>query len=149
VHLVGIAHPSPAKARQFLSVDLASVRAALDVARKAQIAHFVYVSVAQPAPVMRAFIAARMQAEAAIRASGMAATVLRPWYVLGPRRWWPLALLPAYWAAERIPATREAALRLGLVTRTQMSAALVAAVESPASGFRVVDVPGIRAARLA
>jgi uncharacterized protein YbjT (DUF2867 family) len=33
VHLVGVAHPSPAKAAQFQSVDLASVKAALHATR--------------------------------------------------------------------------------------------------------------------
>ena len=35
VHLIGVAHPSPAKAEQFLSVDLASVRAAISAAASA------------------------------------------------------------------------------------------------------------------
>jgi uncharacterized protein YbjT (DUF2867 family) len=95
---------------------------------------------------MHAYIAARAEAEAAIRQSGMDATILRPWYVLGPGHWWPYALLPGYWLAERLPPTREAARRLGLVTVRQMVAALVAAVEQPPRGVRVLEVPEIRAA---
>lgn len=148
VHLVGVAHPSPAKAAQFLSVDLASTRAALAAALHAGVSHFVYLSVAQPVPVMRAYVAARAQGESLIRASGIAATFLRPWYVIGPGHRWPLALLPAYWVAERLPQMRETMQRLGLVSLDQMVAALVAAVESPAAGVRVVDVPAIRAASL-
>ncbi|HEY0418222.1 MAG TPA: NAD(P)H-binding protein, partial [Acetobacteraceae bacterium] len=112
VHLVGVAHPSPAKASQFLSIDLASARAALSAATApgAGIRHFVYVSVAQPAPVMRAYIAARQEAEAAIRASGLPATILRPWYVLGPGRRWPLLLSPVF---RLLPP------RMGLVTVEQ------------------------------
>lgn len=146
VHLVGVAHPGPAKAAWFVSVDLASTRAALAAARHARVAHFVYLSVAQPAPVMAAYVAARAEGEALIRGSGIAATFLRPWYVLGPGHRWPLALLPAYWLAERLPASREAARRLGLVSLAQMVAALVAAVEAPPAGVRVVEVPAIRAA---
>lgn len=146
VHLVGVAHPSPAKAQQFLSVDLASTRAALAAALHAGVRHFVYLSVAQPAPVMRAYLAARAQGECLIRASGLAATLLRPWYVIGPGHRWPLLVLPLYWALERIPQTRESALRLGLVRLEQMVAALVSAVENPPAGVRVVDVPAIRAA---
>ena len=41
VHLVGVAHPSPAKAEQFRSVDLASVRAAGAAAVTSRIRHFV------------------------------------------------------------------------------------------------------------
>ena len=76
----------------------------------------------------------------------MPATVLRPWYVLGPGHRWPYALLPIYKLCEWLPATRAGARRLGLVTLKQMVAALVRAVEHPTSGFEVVDVPGIRAA---
>jgi hypothetical protein len=49
-----------------------------------------------------------------------------------------------YWLMERIPATRESALRLGLVTLDQMLAALVMAVENPCEGIRIMDVPIIR-----
>ena len=59
VHLVGVPHPSPAKARQFQEVDLASVRASVEAAAAARIRHFVYVSVAHPAPVMKAYIEVR------------------------------------------------------------------------------------------
>jgi uncharacterized protein YbjT (DUF2867 family) len=147
VQLVGVPHPSPAKAAQFRSIDLASALAGIDAASGAGVRHFVYVSVAQPAPVMRAYIAARAEAEAALHASGLNATILRPWYVLGPGHRWPYALVPGYWLARAFPPTRELALRLGLVTVTQMVGALVAAVENPASGVRIVDVPAIRAAR--
>ena len=78
--------------------------------------------------------------------AGIAATILRPWYVLGPGHRWPMAILPLYWVFERIPATRETALRLGLVSLEQMVAALAGAVENPRDGVRVLDVPQIRAA---
>jgi uncharacterized protein YbjT (DUF2867 family) len=144
VHLVGVSHPAPWKARAFADVDLASVRAALAAARGAGVRHFVYLSVAQPAPVMRAYVAVRASAEESIRGSGLAATMLRPWYVLGPGRHWPRSLLPCYWLLDRLPATRVAAGRLGLVTRDQMTCALVHAIESPPAGTRVLDVPAIR-----
>jgi uncharacterized protein YbjT (DUF2867 family) len=144
VQLVGVAHPSPAKAAQFRSVDLASAKAAVSAAVSAQVAHFVYVSVAHPAPVMKAYIAARMEAETTIRASGLNATIVRPWYVLGPGRRWPVLLLPVYRVLEALPATRDSARRLGLVTADQMIATLAAAVENPAQGVRIVEVPEIR-----
>lgn len=143
IHLVGVAHPSPAKAAQFLSVDLASVYSSLRAARGA--AHFVYISVAQPAPVMAAYVRARQAAEQLIARSGLTATILRPWYVLGPGHRWPWLLLPWYWIFERIPSTAQTARRLGLVTITQMLNALVYAVEHPVAGSRVFDVPRIRA----
>lgn len=147
VHLVGTPHPSPAKAASFLSVDLASIRAATEAATGAGVHHLVYLSVAHPAPVMQAYIAARREGEAVVAASGIPATILRPWYVLGPGHRWPYLLMPVYAILRQIPATREGAERLGLVTRAQMVAALEAAVASPpAAGTRVVDVPGIRRA---
>jgi nucleoside-diphosphate-sugar epimerase len=146
VHLVGVAHPSPAKAAQFRSIDLASVTAAVSAAVAAGVAHFIYVSVAHPAPVMREYIAARSDAEDLIRASGLNATILRPWYVLGPGRRWPLALVPFYWIMESLPATRDTARRLGLVTIDQMLRAQTHAVENPPRGVRIVEVPEIRGA---
>jgi uncharacterized protein YbjT (DUF2867 family) len=144
VHLVGVSHPGPAKADQFRSVDLASAREAVTAARTAGVRHFVYVSVAHPAPVMKAYIAARSEAETLIRASRLNATVLRPWYVLGPGHRWPFVLLPLYWLGELVPMTRTGARRLGLVTLEQMIGTLVQAVEQPPSGVRIFEVPDIR-----
>lgn len=146
VHLVGVAHPSPKKARAFRDVDLASLRAALAAALPAGVSHFVYLSVAHPAPAMKAYWEARAEGEALLLATGLPATILRPWYVLGPSHRWPYLLLPLYALAEVLPATRDGARRLGLVTREQMTRALVAAVENPPDGVRVVDVPAIRVA---
>jgi nucleoside-diphosphate-sugar epimerase len=144
VHLVGVSHPSPAKAAQFRAIDLVSARQAIAVAVAAGVGHLVYVSVAQPAPVMREYIAVRVEAERAIGEAGLRATILRPWYVLGPGRRWPLVLAPVYRLMEAIPATREGAQRLGLVTAEQMIAALVGAIERPPAGVRVMEVPEIR-----
>jgi uncharacterized protein YbjT (DUF2867 family) len=144
IQLVGVPHPSPAKAAEFQSIDLASVRASVLAAAGAGVKHFVYVSVAQPSPVMKAYQAVRAEGEKMICESGLAATILRPWYVLGPGHRWPYALKPMYWLFESIPATRETARRLGLVTLEEMVAALVRSVESPADGIRILDVPSIR-----
>jgi uncharacterized protein YbjT (DUF2867 family) len=148
VHLIGTPHPSPAKAASFQSVDLRSVETMLVAARAAQIRHLIYVSVAQPAPVMHSYIAVRQAGEAQIRASGIPATILRPWYVLGPGHRWPALLRPVYAVLQHIPATRESAERLGLLTLAQMVNALLASVESAPSGIRVLTVPDIRAERI-
>ena len=147
VHLVGVAHPSPAKKEQFRSIDLASAIQAVSAAAAGGVRNLVYVSVAHPAPVMRDYIAARTEAEEAIRSSGLNSTILRPWYVLGPGRRWPLALKPVYWMMGALPGTRESARRLGLVTVEQMVGSLVHAVVEPASGVRVWEVPEIRLMR--
>jgi uncharacterized protein YbjT (DUF2867 family) len=144
VHLIGVPHPSPAKAAKFRAIDLPSIRVAVKAARDAGISHFIYLSVAQPASMMQAFIAVRAEGEALIRESGMKATFVRPWYVLGPGHWWPYALVPFYWLAELSPPTRESARRLGLVTIAQMLNALVWSVENPADDVRIIDVPTIR-----
>jgi uncharacterized protein YbjT (DUF2867 family) len=117
VHLVGTPHPSPWKGREFYDVDLRSIRAAVQAAVAGGVRHIVYVSVAHPAPVMPEYIAARSAGEASIRESRIPATILRPWYVLGPGHRWP-----------------------------SMVAALVEAVERPTAGLRIVGVPEIRAA---
>jgi uncharacterized protein YbjT (DUF2867 family) len=150
VHLVGTPHPSPAKAAQFRRVDLPSVAASVAAARDRGAAHFVYVSVAQPAPAMKAFLAVRAEGEAMIRGAGLTATFVRPWYVLGPGHRWPLLLVPFYALARAVPRTRDGAIRLGLVTIDQMIAALVRAIEDPppAGTARIVDVPAIRASRV-
>ena len=151
VHLVGTPHPNPAKAAAFERVDLASIRASVAAASEVGIAHLVYVSVAQPAPVMKAYVAVRARGESLIADARLTATMMRPWYVLGPGRRWPPLLLPLYALASLVPATRERAERLGLVTLDATIAALTRAVETPPEpGMRrIVDVPAIRAARLA
>jgi uncharacterized protein YbjT (DUF2867 family) len=148
IQLVGTPHPSPSKAAEFERVDLVSARESAAAARQAGIRHLVYLSVAQPAPVMRAYVDVRARGEALMRDTGIPATFLRPWYVLGPGHWWPIALLPAYWIWERMPSRRDLARRLGLVTLAQMVRAIVGVVETPpASGVRVVEVPEIRRVR--
>ena len=144
VHLAGVAHPNPAKARQFIDVDLASARNAIAVATGARVSHFVYLSVAQPAPVMRAYVEARGQGEELLRASGLNATIVRPWYVLGPGRRWPCVLLPFYWFFGLMPGMRNLTQRLGFVTREEMTATLLHCIEHPPRGVRILDVPAIR-----
>ena len=145
VHLVGVAHPSPGKAAQFRRIDLVSIQAAVKAASSAQVKHFIYLSVAQPAPVMKVFQDVRRQGEELIQSSGMNATFVRPWYVLGPGHRWPLPLVPALWLAERLPQFRESAQRLGFVTIHQMISALVWAVDNPPSGIQILGVAEIRA----
>ena len=144
VHLVGTPHPNPAKAAEFRRVDLASIHASVAAAQQAGVRHFIYLSVAHPAPVMQAYIAVRREGEALVQASGIPATILRPWYVLGPGHRWPYVLLPFYKLLEWIPATREFALRLGMVTLKEMVAAMVNAVEAPPEKVRIVTVGDIR-----
>ncbi|MEO8128641.1 MAG: NAD(P)H-binding protein [Bryobacteraceae bacterium] len=144
VHMVGTPHPAPWKGRQFREVDLVALRASVMAARAAGVEHFVYVSVAHPAPLMKSYIEVRRECETEIERAGLIATIVRPWYVLGPGHWWPVALKPFYSLLEAIPSTREGARRLGLVTLDQMTETMLRAIENPPDSTRVLTVPEIR-----
>ena len=144
VHLIGTPRPSPAKARQFREIDLPQALASIEAAKTGRVRHFVYVSVAHPAPIMQAYIDVRQQCERALAESGIAHSILRPWYILGPGHWWPYALVPVYKLMEALPPTRERALRLGLVTHEQMIAALEWAVFHPPATQQMLSVTDIR-----
>lgn len=144
VQLVGVAHPSPTKAKEFEAIDRVSCEQSLLAVKDHPVQHFIYVSVAHPAPMMKAYIAVRTYCEEQIRSAGLNATILRPWYVLGPGHYWPYLLVPGYWVARQIPSMREGAIRLELVTLEQMLTALVSAVETPVTGIREMNVPDIK-----
>jgi uncharacterized protein YbjT (DUF2867 family) len=144
VHLIGVAHPNPRKAAEFRNIDLRSCQEAVRAATDAGVRHFVYLSVVRPAPVMQEYQAVRAEGERLIVESGLTATFVRPWYVLGPGRKWPLLLVPMYALARLLPATRDGAERLGLVTVEQMTQTLAWSVENPPEGIRVLEPPQIR-----
>jgi len=150
LQLVGTPHPSPSKAAEFERVDFGSARESVRAAEDASISHFIYLSVAPSASVMRAYVDVRMRGEALVRqftsGNGRSATIVRPWYVLGPGHRWPYVLLPLYWIMGAIPSTRDRARELGLVTIAQMVRTLVRCVEAPPNGERIVSVPEIRRA---
>jgi nucleoside-diphosphate-sugar epimerase len=148
IHLVGVPSPSPSKGEQFRIVDLVSAREAINVAAGLGMQHFIYLSVAHPAPMMKSYIAVRAECEQMIHQRRLNATILRPWYVLGPGHRWPCVLLPFYKLMEWLPFARRGAQRLGLVTLEQMILALVEAVEVPARGVRIMEVAEIRTAHL-
>ena len=131
IHLVGTPHPTPSKADQFEKVDLVSIRASVNAARQVGIDHLVYVSVAHPAPIMQAYLWVRTLGETMIREAEITATILRPWYVLGPGRQWPKLILPLYKLAEWFPGTQATAERLGLVTIEQFITCLLYTSPSP------------------
>jgi uncharacterized protein YbjT (DUF2867 family) len=152
VQMVGVPHPSPRKAQAFRDIDLAAALAGLSAAKKGGASHFVYLSVTQfadgKAPAMQAYVASRAEAEARIAAEVSAghlcATFLRPWYVLGPGHRWPVLLKPLYWLASCVPSKRADVAAMGMVTREEMIAALVDAIEHAPFNLRVMSVPQIR-----
>ncbi|MFN0168999.1 MAG: SDR family oxidoreductase [Bryobacteraceae bacterium] len=147
VHLTGVSHPAPWKAAQFRAIDLKSLEQSLAAMRWAGVRHLVYVSVAHPAPVMKEYVDVRQECEERIADSRIPASILRPWYILGPGHRWPQMLRPMYALAEMIPSLRDGARRLGLVRLDQMVQALAWCVENPPAGLRVLDVPAIRGER--
>jgi len=148
VHLVGTPHPSPSKAAQFEAIDFVSARECHAAAVQAHAKHFVYVSVAHPAPIMHAYVDVRVRVETILRASALPHTIIRPWYVLGPGHRWAYVLAPIYWIAELMPSKRETARRLGLVTLGQMIATLADAIDTAGTESRMLGVPEIRKAAL-
>jgi uncharacterized protein YbjT (DUF2867 family) len=144
VQLIGVAHPSPAKAEEFKKIDLVSVTESVSAAKEAGVKHFVYLSVAEPAPIMKDYIAVRKQGEALIEQSGMNATYVKPWYVLGPGHWWPYAILPLIKLLQIIPSTRDGATRLEPVKLSQMINTLTYAVENPPNGIRKISTKEIK-----
>ena len=76
--------------------------------------------------------------------AGLNATILRPWYVVGPGHRWPVALIPFYKLFESMNATRDGATRLGLLTLEEVVNALAWAVENPPAGVRITTVPEMK-----
>ena len=145
VQLLGVAHPGPKKKDLFRKIDLASALASVQAAKEAGASQFVYISVAQtPTKIMEDYQRCRAEAESAIRSSDLASTFIRPWYVVGPRHYWPLFLQPIFKILEWIPSTAEKAKALRLVYLNQMMKVLVYAIENPPQGIRVIEIADIR-----
>jgi uncharacterized protein YbjT (DUF2867 family) len=145
VQLLGVSHPGPKKKDLFRTIDLVSVKASAVAAKAAGSSHFVYVSVAQtPTKLMQDYQDCRAEGEAYIQSTGLPATIIRPWYVVGPGHYWPLLLSPIFKIMEIIPATARKARALRLVSLTQMLQTLVFAIEHPLAGTRIFEVSEIR-----
>jgi len=98
--------------------------------------------VAMPAPAMRAYVFVREEGERLVRGSGLAATFVRPWYVLGPGHYWPYAILPLYWVWSLFD--RDTSARLYPVKLDRVVRALADAVEQKPDGVRVIEAPEMR-----
>jgi uncharacterized protein YbjT (DUF2867 family) len=149
VQLLGVPHPGPKKKDLFRAIDLASAIASASAAAQAGVFHFVYISVAQTqTKIMKDYQECRAEAESFIRTTGMSATFIRPWYVVGPGHYWPLFFLPLFKILEWIPATSQKAKALRLVSIHQMLRSLEFAIEHPAHGVRIIEIDGIRKMKL-
>jgi nucleoside-diphosphate-sugar epimerase len=144
IHLIGVSNPLPAQKNRFENVDLASVNEALEAVKDSTVKHFIYISVANPAPIMKDYVDIRLRSESLIIKSGLNATFLKPWYVLGPGHNWPYVFLPFYKVLERIPATMDGAMRLALVKLNSMVQAIIFAIQNPANGIRYMKAHQIK-----
>lgn len=139
IHLIGVAHPGPGKEKEFNEIDLVSIHEAVAAAKYAGVKQFIYLSVAEPAPLMKEFIAVRKQGEKLIVDSGMNAVFIKPWYVLGQGHYWPYMILPLYWIFMLIPPFRKTAKRLYPVKLTNVLNAIVNSVENPVKGIQSIS----------
>jgi len=145
VHLVGVAHPSPAKKESFKKIDLVSIQEAVKAATAANVEHFIYLSVALfPTKIMKDFREVRAEGERLLTESKLKTSFVRPWYVLGPGHYWPILLKPVFWLLKLIPSKREAAIKLDTVTITQMIHTLVFAIKNPPAQYTMYDVEDIK-----
>ncbi|MGC4037710.1 MAG: NAD(P)H-binding protein [Chitinophagaceae bacterium] len=145
IQLLGVAHPSPKKAKQFREIDLRSVKSSADAASFAEAQHFIYVSVAMASgKIMQVYREVRKEGEEYCLGKKLNCTFIRPWYVLGPGHWWPVLLLPVYGLGEIIPSWRNKVRSMALVTIRQVLDALVDAAESDSKGLRIIEINEIR-----
>ena len=145
IQLLGVPHPGPKKKELFKSIDLASAKASAIAAKHAGISHFIYVSVAQtPTKIMHDYQQCRAEGESAIKDAGLSATFIRPWYVIGPKHYWPLFFQPLFKILEIIPSTSQKAKALRLVYLHQMINILIFAAENPFTGIRIIEIAEIR-----
>lgn len=144
IHLIGVSHPGPGKKSEFRKVDLVSIEQAVQAALNKNVKHFIYLSVAHPAPVMKDFIEVRLKGEELLRKSSMTCSFIRPWYVLGPGHYWPYLIIPLYKLFELFPQTKKTAQRLGLVKINQLLGCLIHSVKNPPESIAVYNVSDIR-----
>jgi uncharacterized protein YbjT (DUF2867 family) len=148
IQLLGVAHPGPTKKELFRSIDLASVKASVAAAQKAGVSQFIYISVAQtPRKIMKDYQQCRAEGEETILSSGLRATFIRPWYVVGPGHYWPLIFQPFFKLFEVIPATSEKAKSMRLISLKQMLKTLMFVVKNPFPGTRIIEIQDIRRMR--
>lgn len=134
IQLIGVAHPGPGKEKEFNEIDLVSVKESVKAARSAGVKQFIYLSVAEPAPVMKGYISIRKSGEKIISGSGMNAVFIKPWYVLGPGHYWPYLILPLYWLFMIIPGFSKTAKNLYPVKLSNVLNAILHFAENPSEG---------------
>ena len=144
VHLIGAAHPSPSKKEQFRKIDLVSIQEAVKATMHANVSHFIYLGVSQyPTKIMKDFQEVRAEGERLLLQTGLKTSFIHPWYVLGPRHWWPILLKPFLFIAK-YAGKKEAVENLDTVTLPQMIRVLLHAIKNPPEKNVVYDVAAIK-----
>lgn len=146
IHLIGVHHPGPGKKDEFRKVDLVSIEQAVTAALNAKVKHFIYLSVAHPAPFnfMKEFIDVRIQGEKLLSDQReMKTTIIRPWYVLGPGHYWPYILLPLYKISGLFSFSKDTSLRLYPVKIDQLVRSIIYSVQNPPESISVCSTEDI------
>ena len=134
IHLIGVSHPGPGKENEFRNIDKVSVEESVKCAIAAGVKQFIYLSVAEPAPVMKEYISVRKYGEELLRSSGMNAVFIKPWYVLGPGHYWPYLILPVYFLFMVIPGFAKTAKNLYPVKLRNVLNTILHYAENPSEG---------------
>ncbi len=145
VQLLGVAHPSPKKARQFKEIDLRSVRASVDAAAIAEVSHFIYISVAMaPSKIMAAYQSVRKEGEEYSKRQKNELQFYQALVCNGSGSLLACFIIAVYGIAELVPAWRKKARAMALVTIHQMLRTLIKVVEADPVPLRIIEVKQIR-----
>lgn len=134
IHLIGVAHPGPGKEKEFKMIDKVSIEESVKAAISSGVKQFIYLSVAEPAPVMQEYINVRKYGEVLLVKSGLNAIFIKPWYVLGPGHYWPYLILPLYRLFMIIPGFSKTAKNLYPVKLSNVLNAILHYAENPSDG---------------
>ena len=141
IHLLGVSHASPRKKQTFTDIDLRSVKTAADAAMAANVSHFIYLSTAMAEHgVRKNHRAIRKQGEAYVLSKHLPCTFIRPWYVVGPGRYWPLCFLPVYGLAKTVPQWKQKAKGKEFIGINPLLRTITKAIETPPQKQRVFEV---------
>jgi uncharacterized protein YbjT (DUF2867 family) len=143
LHLIGVHRPAPWRTKAFREIDLGSVLQSIKAAKSADCQHFIYVSVAMESSVMFTYQANKKRAEAALNASGLQVSLLRPWYVVGEGRTWVSIFDGLYNLAEKYPKTLAKIRKFRLVSHQQVLETLIHAIKSEPKKLTIYEIEDI------
>ena len=132
MHLAALTHSNDA--RQYERINAGGTRNLLAVARQAGIGHFIHVSTRAIGAGGGAYSRSKIQAEEAVRASGIPWTILRPAEVYGAGSEGVSALIERARHGRWIPIVGDGSYRLAPVFVDDVVDGLCAAVRAPAAG---------------